>query len=426
MTINAKGPQVHRRKSSKEEDIDNVVVFPADREVSPPVSSSIPGQSSVNGTNGVNGHYNEPPNTFGSVRLAGPPRHARNISTPTVMTTPPTHTVVTSASHQGLPPSAGPYRTTFSVPRPPPNGLRAHPPQAIRQSLSLPGQSHSRTRSTSGPYHPLSPSPLASSFPISRMPHSPTAPELNSFPSDPASPPPSSSHTRRHSRLHSRNLSVFFPRPGSLPHTAIAEDGTQELVFPSSSPPSDGVPMPAASPGGSNGFRSGFTFGSRPPGPSPQDERLPPSAGGASRRGHHHKHSLSHNFFSFLEPGAEVETSFTPEDLHTTPAPVLTSSWSQSGPISPASETSESVANAAMVMPEPVPMEALVFPVAAALAQFFMGAWLWVAAQRIGSLACTGLGYWVVFDAFGVALGSVLPGWLARPSMKRDTRRSFG
>ncbi|KAG8687754.1 hypothetical protein FRC08_011790 [Ceratobasidium sp. 394] len=36
-----------------------------------------------------------------------------------------------------------------------------------------------------------------------------------------------------------------------------------------------------------------------------------------------------------------------------------------------------------------------------------VGAAMWVAGQRKGSLACTGLGYWVVFDAMGVAMGVV-------------------
>lgn len=422
---------MHKRKSSKEEDLDNLVVFPSEHDAPSPVT--IPNHLPLHGTNGVNGIHHDTLRPLEN-GMAGPPRHVRNVSTPSAMTTSTAHTVPTSTSYPGHPPSAGPYRTTFPIPRPPPNGIRGHAAPAMRQSLSLPGNSaHSRTRSISGPYSPISPSPLASSFPINRVPHSPTAPELHSptisaISSDqipPSSPP---SHTRRHSRLHSRNLSVFFPRPGSLPHTAIAEDGAQELVFPSTPPPgAEGVLMPSASPGpGQRSFRDGFTFGSRPPGAPSQDEHTPSSAGGTSRRGHHHKHSLSHNFFSFLEPGAEAQT-LSPEELHTIPAPVPTSPWSrESGAISPASERSESAMNAAAVMPEPPSMAELAFPAAAALGQFIMGAWLWVVAQGTGSLACTGLGYWVVFDAFGIALGSVLPGWLARPAMKRDMRRPFG
>ncbi|OBZ76702.1 Zinc transporter 6 [Grifola frondosa] len=69
-----------------------------------------------------------------------------------------------------------------------------------------------------------------------------------------------------------------------------------------------------------------------------------------------------------------------------------------------------------------------IMPSAVAIAggQFLLGAWLWVAGQQVGSLACTGLGYWVVFDAFGVALGHILPGYLARPSKRAEVRRPFG
>jgi len=48
---------------------------------------------------------------------------------------------------------------------------------------------------------------------------------------------------------------------------------------------------------------------------------------------------------------------------------------------------------------------------AAGAGQFLLGTWLWCG-QHIGSLACMGLGYWLVFNAFGVGLGSVLPSWL--------------
>ena len=58
--------------------------------------------------------------------------------------------------------------------------------------------------------------------------------------------------------------------------------------------------------------------------------------------------------------------------------------------------------------------------------QFALGAWLWITGQQVGSLSCTGLGYWVVFDAFGVALGHILPNYLARVSMRSDSRRPYG
>jgi hypothetical protein len=34
--------------------------------------------------------------------------------------------------------------------------------------------------------------------------------------------------------------------------------------------------------------------------------------------------------------------------------------------------------------------------------QFMLGAWLWVCGKQIGLLLVTGLGYWIMFDAFSV------------------------
>ncbi|CAL1709761.1 unnamed protein product [Somion occarium] len=466
---------IHRRKSSREED-DNILIFPTD-------TSSLPTLMKPPGI-----AVQLEPNGLASTQL--PP----------------------SQSH---PPSAGPYRTSFAIPRPPAlngvsnthlhpmNGHHRHQAPSMRQSLSLPSHSssHSRTRSVSGPFSPSTPSPLSSSFPSSTsspFPSKPTSPTLYRFPGPSSSesdlngtPPngravsikatngitPSSStgssaagHIRRHSRLHSRNLSIYFPRPGSLPSTSIAEDGYQELDFtPSSSLRSvssnsddSSVLMPSMSSPtpGQRSFREGFTFGARPPADSNGElnghampEMTPSNR--ASRRGHHHKHSLSHNFFSFLEPG---------DELHTNPTPTPVSPWNPgssfpSSPSGPAAETSahahshsqmhaHSHSHSHSQSPEPHAPEShsdvhpprskspigsicadpAISPVAVTMAtlQFALGAALWISGQQTGSLACTGLGYWVVFDSFGIALGSVVPSWLAKPSMKNPSRRPFG
>lgn len=429
--------QIHRRGSSQEED-DSVLVFPS-IQTSPQelgnateVPSSPTHETSTN-TN-VNGHLAPP---------ISPPRH-RVSSTP----------LTENGSQTYLdPPSAGPYRTTFAAPRPPswhgafpPNVVsHRHQAPAMRQSLSLPSNSHSRTRSVSGPFSPISPSPLSVSFQshktdLSKFPTSYTAPELGAKENG-ISPSPSLSsqaHSRRHSRVHSRNLSVFFPRPGSLPSTAIAEDGTQDVTFNSIQP--EGVPMPSASPGpGQRSFREGFTFGVRPPSTTsshPMPPMAPSVSNGPSRRGHHHKHSLSHNFFSFLEPGTNAQDP--PEQLRTSPAPVPVSPWM---PISPFPQ-SPSIEKNGVLLDEhlhqhvertksPTGRVRHVPRIAAeavgiALGQFLLGVWLWISGQQVGSLSCTGLGYWVIFDAFGVASGHILPGYLAKPSMRMEVRRPFG
>ncbi|KAI0372535.1 hypothetical protein BV20DRAFT_964137 [Pilatotrama ljubarskyi] len=433
---------MHRRKSSKDEDEDedNVLVFPAPQ--SPPATAPISQGFTLNGAA-------PDENDTG---LLPPPVRSRVTSTPSIPM---------SQSVPGQPASAGPYRTSFSIPRhPPTNGTapsyaapngRHHAP-AMRQSFSLPS-SHSRTRSISGPFSPVTPSPLSTSFPPSQLSVPPlhklssssTAPELY----QPGSSPPENgvkisqppAHTRRHSRLHSRNLSIYFPRPGSLPSTSIAEDGAQELDFGGSSPVDEGVPLPTASPGpGQRTFREGFTFGARPPSSTSSATHpmppMKPSSSGTSRRGHHHKHSLSHNFFSFLEPGAQS----APGELHTQPTPIPVSPWA---PISPFPSSNSlngekiengHAANGVATKPRDkspvgrIRVSPNVSPLAvcAAVGQFVLGAWLWITGQQVGSLSCTGLGYWVVFDAIGVALGHILPNRLARPEMEAQTRRAYG
>ena len=260
-------------------------------------------------------------------------------------------------------------------------------------------------------------------------------------------PPPSpsaSTHSRRHARLHSRNLSVFFPRPGSLPHSTIDEDGAQELEIspPTEVSPTADVPMPSASPTISRPtkrFGEGFTFGGRPPpivngGASIDEDASLPRA---SRRGHHHKHSLSHNFFSFLEPG-----STGPRDLTSQTTSVPVSPWSPTSPFpqsagpstvafphatsessSPSSPLSDSSTSPfAHLHDDALPVGAVI----ASVGQFALGAWMWIVGQGVGSLACTGLGYWVVFDAIGVAVTTVLPVYLRQPVLKGPIRRPFG
>ncbi|KAI5828089.1 hypothetical protein K523DRAFT_245355 [Schizophyllum commune Tattone D] len=230
----------------------------------------------------------------------------------------------------------------------------------------------------------------------------------NPEPTSPLSSNSSAPAPRRHGRMHSRNLSIFFPRPGTLPHDAtIAEDGSSppEQAPVSTIPSAD---APYSLPSSARSARApttplgaNFTFGGRPPG-APQPPAMSKSASGgtSSRRGHHHKHSMSHNFFSFLEPGS-VGSKPT-DDL----APPL-SPWSTSS-----SAAVTSTAAPAQPAPQALLVEdlgsSLVGAAAIAAAQFVLGAWLWVAGQQVGSLACTGLGYWIVFDAFGVAIENVL------------------
>ncbi|OCH90501.1 hypothetical protein OBBRIDRAFT_877280 [Obba rivulosa] len=423
---------MHRRKTSKDEDA-NSFAFPPDKasKQGPAISTSPPA-TSANGDHLPSGHTENARPILGDSR-------SRVISTPSSM-----------QASQSYPGSSSPYKNLYSMTRPPAlNGSsnsHRHQPPAMRQSLSLPSNSHSRTRSVSGPFSPISPSPLSTSYSSQEiipptLRRSSSHGEYDGQPPNgitPLHPASSQGKPRRHARIHSRNLSVYFPRPGSLPSTTIVEDGVQEVEYPSIQS-TDSVPMPTASPGrGQHGFREGFTFGGRPPAPSststphPIPPLTPSVSTGASRRGHHHKHSLSHNFFSFLEPGAQAQ-----DELRTMQAPIPVSPWMpispfpQSPPMDQDGVVLDEKAGAAARRKSPIgrvraDAEIAASAVSVAAWQFFLGAWVWIVGQQIGSLSCTGLGYWVVFDAFGVALGHIIPGYLARSSMQSVTKRPFG
>ncbi|KAF8879807.1 hypothetical protein BD779DRAFT_1612849 [Infundibulicybe gibba] len=222
---------------------------------------------------------------------------------------------------------------------PPPRGrvqstpIHYHNHSGIPSSPSIPAQSPTLPPSA-GPYRTSlmsistpTVSPLVPTFPISTSQSTPDASSPTHL-QPPLSPKQSLAHTRRHSRLHSRNLS---------------DGDAQEIEVRVNHDEENHIPIPSARPHTPLG--ANFTFGARPP-------------------GHHHKHSMSHNFFSFLEPGGpHGRDDHDPASL-------------------PATHGSR-------------------YPRKCDI-QFVLGSWLWVSGQQNGSLSCTGLGYWVVFDAFGI------------------------
>lgn len=194
-----------------------------------------------------------------------------------------------------------------------------------------------------------------------------------------------------------------------------------------------------------------------------------PAPARAQRRGHHHKHSLSHNFFSFLEPGANSDRhqhEEREEELVTNPTPIPQSPWA---PISPFPSTPAAHAQNGFgrqqsdggayqnggdvdlntdtddddlprkpkhsfvrapplartthsIRATPARFSWTSLPTLTMLGQFALGAHTWAAGQGAGSLSLTGLGYWVVFDSFGVGVRSVLPGWLERNRRRLGAR----
>jgi hypothetical protein len=401
---------MHRRKSSKEEVADDgdtfVLVPPPD---APPVAPTL----------------TAPPN---------PPRN-RNHSTPHGRMGP------------GLPqlgpgiPQLGPGISQLVPPqpparRPPSISLNSPPTSPFRTS-----HGHTRVRSiSSGPFMPPVSSPLANNFHVPLHPFEP-GPSLQATDSGGETGGAGHGHGRRHSRLHSRNLSIFFPRP----HATISEDVISDVesapLSPNNAPQSliDPIPSSQSEPLQiGRDLTSSFSFGSSGKGA----DTIPKSnstgavgSGMTARRGHHHKHSLSHNFFSFLDPSAPrpSQPATQPEELHTAPTPAPMSPWSPVSNVQGAEGASSNIVDLTTgtssrsdsKSPSPVPSSSsythshspagtwnltkggLVARVVCLL-QFCLGALVWVRGQAIGSLACTGLGYWVVFDAFGIAVGGSL------------------
>ena len=129
-----------------------------------------------------------------------------------------------------------------------------------------------------------------------------------------------------------------------------------------------------------------------------------------------HKHSLSHNFFSFLDP------TQTNPSLALSPSPA---------PVSSPLPTDK---------PQPVPMPLSAPPtlsplppsrsdpqshllLSLAVLEFLIGAGLWVEGQMSGWRCLAGVGYLVVFDAVGVGVS-----WVGREGKDgwRSVRRPYG
>lgn len=145
--------------------------------------------------------------------------------------------------------------------------------------------------------------------PDTAAPFSINFPHRDSVGSDGAFSPPTTSkssmsaaerreHSRRHSRIHSRNLSVFFPKPGessSSPFAPLPETPEHEAV----NIPSASVKAWSAGNKGSIGSAHYARQGSNTSLNSMNGQELDAKKVNA-RRGHHHRHSLSHKWVDFF------------------------------------------------------------------------------------------------------------------------------
>lgn len=285
-------------------------------------------------------------------------------------------------------------------------------------------------------------------------------------------------HSRRHSHIHSRNLSVFFPRPGTeaeaeadaakareqLEQTARSTAACTSYTAGTTSSDSK-VHRRAAS-----GNRPQITVSTEPATLSPRSASLaaltanqqqshtrqletPNHLGGdlspsptKSRRGHHHRHSVA-MLDSGLSPvsamhnghAMERSTSSTSHNSdHSYPSPLDVGlghhhahahahahDHGQNHRHAHSHQHRRSLHARTVSALAHIPQASrplLLF----GISHFGLGARLWMAGQEVDSLSATGLGYLVVFDAMGI-LSSAISDWaLEWEQHASDLRRRNG
>lgn len=244
-------------------------------------------------------------------------------------------------------------------------------------------------------------SPTTKAFSIPPPPNNGTASATGALPRD------GGVHARKHSRIHERNLSAFFPRPGQAPGEGYGDTYQDPNVARRVGGWNDAPKeIPAA-----NGGAWKATA---------QAEDDSSGKSKAGRRGHHHKRSVSHNFFSFSDPTqtdprlATLNNLAAEKRMSTSAAAAGGSSTSLPSPF-PMSSSRSSYAH----LPAPIRLLVLMavhlplstqLALALSVAQIVLGATLWVTGQGAESLATTGLGYLVVFDGMGGLSGVLMEG----------------
>ena len=245
----------------------------------------------------------------------------------------------------------------------------------------------------------------------------------------PPPPLPRGEHSRTHSRIHERNLSVFFPRPGQAPGEGYGDTyqdpNVARRVGGWNDAPRD---MPSAN---GPGWKA-----------TAQGEDDPSGKGKVGRRGHHHKRSVSHNFFSFQDPTQQDPRLAALNNLQDKRASISAAPPSLS--TSPYLPAPSHLRSKYSHLPQPLRLFVyiiLYLPLSTQLAlalsvtQIVLGASLWVTGQGAESLATTGLGYLVVFDGMGGLSSMVMEGgkgmdafWSLLRSSKVDAgvRMPFG
>ncbi|KAA1074451.1 hypothetical protein PGT21_005684 [Puccinia graminis f. sp. tritici] len=261
------------------------------------------------------------------------------------------------------------------------------------------------------------------------------------FPANKPPPLKNQEQQQHHQRIHTRNLSIFFPHPEQIELRGRAEK--EKLIEHESD--EQVLEIPSAN--------LIVWDNTQSPPSSTNTTSLSGSLSARTRRGHHHRHSLSHNFFPFLSEkpvsGSNAQTSQKEiegcctnrqEDARADEAdqrdkkgheePRINPSWSfPKTPVTPksalpkpvptdphSSSPSQSLPTSApksyrhlhrtmfirillAILSHPSKLVQLKILVAAsALA---IGASLWLRGQQADCLSLAGLGYLLVFDALG-------------------------
>ena len=183
------------------------------------------------------------------------------------------------------------------------------------------------------------------------------------------------------------------------------------------------------------GGKGGWSFGEQ----NMDGQALSPEqAVRGKRRGHHvrllllsfpvpadsqHKHSLSHNFFSFLDPTVTNPALAPSSPIPRLPSPSTKSTQFPTSVPIPLQSSTSLLGSASTEASSPNrridPHTQLYLSVA--VIEFLIGAGLWIEGQLSGWRCLAGVGYLSVFDAAGVAIRMT-----RENDGSRSTRRPYG
>ncbi|KAL7422453.1 hypothetical protein Q5752_003101 [Cryptotrichosporon argae] len=393
-------PAQHKRRAAPPP---IVLATPADADISPPSTPSAPRRPHAHGHAHARGGLNIAGLAF--------PDEAADALAELVPSPGAGRRAFAAALEQGAGAPASPAWMPMSPPY-----VSAAAAAARRESLDVPGTSgqgaHGFTHTRNYSYGhaqargPAFASPFPPPSPLGARAHAlaPAGAGTDSPPQGPRRFEPTPQHG-----LHARNLSLFFPQPGGAapppppPGSAAAAPAGYSLI-----------PTPDKRAGSGMGMGSGTAAN----GAATPDAR-------GKRRGHHHKHSLSHNFFSFLDP---TQTNPALRDAHTPAGTGATAAdvAAHAHALAPSNDTPAPVPMplplaSETLSPLPPPKHDVRMLASAATLQVALGAALWVEGQVGGWRCLAAAGYLVVFDALGIVVSM-----MARREATRSLKRPYG